>query len=44
MVSLPEPKPAAPTVLVVDDLLDVVSLHSVVLQAFGFNTLEALSG
>jgi CheY-like chemotaxis protein len=44
MVSLPEPKPAAPTVLVVDDLLHVVSLHSAILQAFGFNTLEALSG
>lgn len=45
MVSPPEPKPAAPTVLVVDDLPHVVTLHSAILQlGGGFNTLEAFSG
>ena len=39
-----EPKPTAPTVLVVDDLPRVVSIHSAILHAAGFNILEAFSG
>ncbi len=44
MVSPSEPKPAAPTVLVVDDIPHVVLLYSAVLHAAGFNILEAFSG
>ena len=44
MVSPYEPKPAAPTVLVVDDIPHVVTLYSAVLHAAGFNILEAFSG
>jgi CheY-like chemotaxis protein len=44
MVSPSEPKPAAPTVLVVDDIPHVVSLYSAILHAAGFNIFEAFSG
>ena len=44
MVSPSEPKPAAPTILVVDDIPHVVSLYSAILHAAGFNIIEAFSG